>query len=116
MIWGCFSAYGIGSYCKTDGTMDGELYQQILHEDFMWTIRDQEFDVRVITFQQDGASYLTAKPTKCWLIRNKIKFFDWPPNYPTSTQLKTCGMKLTIILGISLNKLQVRQTSEKKFR
>ena len=41
MIWGCFSARGVGSYCKVDGTMDGDLYRQILREDLMWTIRNK---------------------------------------------------------------------------
>ena len=62
--------------------MDGDLYRQILREDQMWTIREQEFDVREVIFQQDGASCHTATLTERLLKRNKMKFFDWPPQSP----------------------------------
>ncbi|CAG8740574.1 14516_t:CDS:2, partial [Cetraspora pellucida] len=64
MIWGCFSSRGVDSYCKFDNMMDDNLYQQILCEDLMWMIRKQEFDVKKVTFQQDGASCHMATLTE----------------------------------------------------
>ncbi|CAJ0847337.1 3523_t:CDS:2 [Entrophospora sp. SA101] len=39
---------------KIDGMMDAKLYQQILHKDFMNTIKDHGFNVKEVIFQQDG--------------------------------------------------------------
>lgn len=115
MIWGCFTSRGVGSYCKVDGTMDAELYRRILREDLMWTISDHGFDVEEVIFQQDGASVHTATLTKRWLRRNKIKFFDWPPNLLTLTPSNTCGLKLIVVLGTFLVKFQVRETFGQRY-
>jgi len=64
MIWGCFTSRGVGGYCKIDGTMDAELYRQILHEDLMNTIRHHEFSIDEVIFQHDNDSKHTAKLTK----------------------------------------------------
>ncbi|CAJ0635714.1 10530_t:CDS:2, partial [Entrophospora sp. SA101] len=54
MIWGCFTSWGVGGFCRIDGMMDAKLYQQILHKDFMNTIKDHGFNVKEVIFQQDG--------------------------------------------------------------
>jgi transposase len=82
MIWGCFTFQGVGGFCKIDGTMDAELYQQILHEDLMGTIRNHGLDVKKIIFQQDGDPKHTANSTKRWLRNKRIKVLDWPPQSP----------------------------------
>ena len=82
MIWACFTSRGVGGFCKIDGTMNSELYRQILREDFLGTVRDHSFDAKDIVFQQDGAPSHTAILTKRLLRRNKVKFFDWPPQSP----------------------------------
>ncbi|CAJ0838371.1 8859_t:CDS:2 [Entrophospora sp. SA101] len=46
MIWGCFTSRGVGGFCRIDGMMDAKLYQQILHEDLMNTIKDHGFNVK----------------------------------------------------------------------
>ncbi|CAJ0745732.1 2852_t:CDS:2 [Entrophospora sp. SA101] len=48
MIWGCFTSRGVGGFCRIDGMMDAKLYQQILHEDLMNTIKDHGFNVKEI--------------------------------------------------------------------
>ncbi|CAI2188713.1 17689_t:CDS:2, partial [Funneliformis geosporum] len=35
MIWDCMSSFSIGKYCKIDGRMDGELYREILGDEFL---------------------------------------------------------------------------------
>ena len=50
MIWGCFISWGISGYCKIDGTIDAELYQQILYEDLINTIRHYEFSIDEVIF------------------------------------------------------------------
>ncbi|CAG8819987.1 12230_t:CDS:1, partial [Gigaspora rosea] len=39
MVWGCFSSFGVGNIVRIYGTMDGDLYRQILSEDLLGTIR-----------------------------------------------------------------------------
>ncbi|CAJ0922300.1 14878_t:CDS:2 [Entrophospora sp. SA101] len=46
MIWGCFTSRGVGGFCRIDGMMDAKLYQQILHEDLMNTIKYHGFNVK----------------------------------------------------------------------
>src|SRR5215216_1071098 len=82
MIWGCFTSRGVGGYCKIDGIMNANLYQQILHEDLMGTIRAHDFTVKDIIFQHDGDPKHRANSTKQWLKRNKVTVLDWPPQSP----------------------------------
>ena len=82
MIWGCFTSRGVGGFCRIDGMMDAKLYQQILHEDLMNTIKVRVFNVKEVIFQQDGDPKHTANSTKRWLKNNKIKVLDWPPQSP----------------------------------
>ena len=76
MIWGCFTSRGIGGYCKIDGTMNAELYRQILYKDLMNTIRHHEFSIDEVIFQHDNDPKHTAKLTKQWLKNNKVKVLD----------------------------------------
>ena len=39
MVWGCFSFFGVGNIVRIYGTMDGDLYYQILTEDLLGTLR-----------------------------------------------------------------------------
>jgi len=82
MIWGCFTSRGVGGFCKIDGIMNAKLYQQILHEDLLNTIKVQGFAIKDIIFQQDGDPKHTANSTKRWLQSNKIKVLDWPAQSP----------------------------------
>ena len=82
MIWECFTSHGVSGFCKIDGTMNAELYQQILCEDLLNTIKVQGFAIKDIIFQQDGDPKHTANSTKRWLQRNKIKVLDWPAQSP----------------------------------
>ena len=76
MIWGCFTSRGVGGFCKIDGIMNAKLYQQILHEDLLNTIKVQGFAIKDIIFQQDGDPKYIANSTKQWLQSNKIKVLD----------------------------------------
>ncbi|CAJ0768169.1 9633_t:CDS:2, partial [Entrophospora sp. SA101] len=64
MIWGCFTSRGVGGFCRIDGMMDAKLYQQILHEDLMNTIKYHGFNVKEVIFQQDGDPKHMANSTK----------------------------------------------------
>ncbi len=82
MVWGCFSAKGIGNLCKIDGGLNAELYRQILAEDLMESISDWGLSVENIIFQHDNDPKHTANLTKDWLFDNGVTVLDWPAQSP----------------------------------
>ncbi len=67
MVWGCISAYGMGSLHVLDGTMNSERYRKALEQHMLPSRRR--------LFQQDNAKPHTADITTAWLlcfVMNKI--------------------------------------------
>lgn len=63
MVWGCFSAKGVGQLHFIEGTVNAPKYIQILEEHLLTSVPMlTTFDEFI--FQQDGASCHTAKITK----------------------------------------------------
>jgi len=50
MVWGCMSAFGVGKYCKIDGRMDGELYREILADEFIGTLSECDLSIDDVIF------------------------------------------------------------------
>ena len=63
MIWGCFSAKGVGKISIIDGKMNAQKYKQILLENLMSSVESLELSSNYI-FQQDYDPKRTAKSTK----------------------------------------------------
>ena len=82
MVWGCMGAFGVGRGCKIDGRMDGELYREILKDEFMGTLSDCNLGVNEVVFQQDNDPKHTAIKTYEWFKNNKVKILDWPAQSP----------------------------------
>ncbi len=66
MVWGCISAYGMGSLHVLEGTMNAERYIKVL-EQHMLPSRRRLFQGRPCVFQQDNAKPHTAAITTAWL-------------------------------------------------
>jgi transposase len=71
-VWGCFTSLGIGYLCRIDGGLDGELYRQILSDEFQQTLEYYNLDAQNIIFQQDNDPKHTAKLTWKWFADNNI--------------------------------------------
>jgi hypothetical protein len=82
MIWGCFTSRDVSGYYKIDGTINAKLYQQILYEDLIDTIRYYEFSIDEVIFQHDNDPKHIAKLTKQWLKNNKVKVLNWLSQSP----------------------------------
>lgn len=82
MVWGCITAQGVGYMARIDGTMDAQLYCQILEEDLLNSLTWYGLKPEEIVFQHDGDPKHTAKKTKQWLSDNGISVLDWPPQSP----------------------------------
>ncbi len=65
MVWGCTSAYGMGSLHVLEGTMNAERYIKVLEQHMLPSRR------RV--FQQDNAKPHTAAITTAWLLSRRVR-------------------------------------------
>ena len=82
MVWGCITAEGIGFLTKIEGTMDAELYCQILRDELMTTLEFYDLDVDKVIFQQDNDPKHTSKKAKSCLQELGLKVLQWPAQSP----------------------------------
>ncbi|KAI4883388.1 hypothetical protein NFI96_018111 [Prochilodus magdalenae] len=73
MLWGCFSAKGPGHLVRIHGKMDSTAYLEILAKNLCSSIKDLKMG-RHFIFQQNNDPKHTAKKTKAWFEREKIKY------------------------------------------
>ncbi len=74
MVWGCISAYGMGSLHVLEGTMNAERYIKVLEQHMLpprWRV-----------FQQDNAKPHTAAKTTAWLCSRRVGVLNWPACNP----------------------------------
>ncbi len=64
MVWGCISAYGMGSLHVLEGTMNAEMYIKVLEQHMLPSRRQ--------VFQQDNAKPYTAAFTTAWLRSRRV--------------------------------------------
>ncbi len=81
MVWGCISAYGMGSLHVLEGTMNAERYIKVL-EQHMLPSRRRLFQGRPCVFQQDNAKPHTAAITTAWLHSRRVRVLNWPACSP----------------------------------
>ncbi len=77
MVWGCRSAYGMGSLHVLEGTMNAERYINVL-EQHMLPFRWRLFQGRPCVFQQDNAKPHIAAITTAWLRSRRVRVLNWP--------------------------------------
>ncbi len=78
MVWGCISAYGLGSLHVSEGTMK-------VYKGFIANICSPPDDVyfrEVLVFQQDNAKPHTATITTAWLRSRRVWVLNWPACSP----------------------------------
>ncbi len=81
MVWGCISAYGMGSLHVLEGTMNAEKYIKVL-EQHMLLSRWSLFQGRPCLFQQDNAKPHSAAITTAWLHSRRVQVLNWPACSP----------------------------------
>lgn len=80
MIWGCFSARGVGPLYRIQGTMNKEMYRDILQK-HMLPFAKRHMGRKWI-FQQDNDPKHTSKLIKSWFTQTKTRLMEWPSQSP----------------------------------
>ncbi len=80
MVWGCISAYGMGSLHGLVGTMNAERYRNVL-EQHMLPSRRRLFQGKPCVFQQENAKPHAAITT-AWLHIKRVRVLKWPACSP----------------------------------
>ncbi len=81
MVWGAFSAGGVGDLMLIEGTMVKETYLNIL-EDHMLPSADLLFGRENWTFQQDNDPKHTAIVVREWFQEYEVPLLPWPAQSP----------------------------------
>ncbi len=76
MVWGCISAYCMGSLHVSEGTMNAGSYIKVF-EKHMLPSRWPPCE-----FQQDNAKPHTAAITTAWLCSRRVRVQNWPSCCP----------------------------------
>ncbi len=74
MVWGCISAYGMGSLHVLDGAMNAERYIKVSEQHMLPS--------RWCLFQQDNAKPHTAAITTAWLRSRRVRVLNRPACSP----------------------------------
>jgi transposase len=82
MVWSCMISQGPGFICKIDHGLDAELYQLILSDDLMESLKWYNISKKDMIFQHDNDPKHTAKSTQAWLKKKKVKVLNWPSQSP----------------------------------
>jgi transposase len=82
MIWGAFSARGVGAIMWARKNIDGAQYKQILVRGIPATLRKLGYGANEIVFQQDNATVHTTRANLAYLQRKGYKVMDWPSKSP----------------------------------
>uniref|UniRef100_A0AAZ3PY14 Transposase n=1 Tax=Oncorhynchus tshawytscha TaxID=74940 RepID=A0AAZ3PY14_ONCTS len=78
MLWGYFSAAGIGRLVRIKGKMNGAKYREIIADNRLQSTQDLRLG-RLFTFQQDNVHKHTAKTTQEWLRDKSLDVLDFEP-------------------------------------
>lgn len=82
MVWGCITRIGFGRLVRIEGTMDGDLYCEVLEKGLLGTLSDLGLDPSQVIFQQDNDSKHTSRVARAWIAENLGETLPWPPSSP----------------------------------
>ncbi len=79
IVWGCISAAGTGELQFIEGTMNANMYCEILKQSMIPSLRRLG---RRAALQHDNDPKHTSKTTTAWLTKLRVKVMAWPTVTP----------------------------------
>ena len=80
--WGIITSRGVGRIWQVKGTMNAQMYTEILSDSLLGTLSDYNIDQSKIIFQQDNNPKHKACLTQVWLKEHNIHVLLWPALSP----------------------------------
>ncbi|KAJ8876176.1 hypothetical protein PR048_024085 [Dryococelus australis] len=81
ILWGCFTAFGVGPLVFVRGSMNTEAYCNILDNEMLPTLW-RVYRMDPCYFQDDNARYHVSRATMQWYADNNVRRLDWPAQSP----------------------------------
>ncbi len=94
IVWGCISAYGMGSLHVLEGTMNAEKYIKVLEQQIL-SSRQCLFQERHCVFQQDNAKPHSAIITTAWFRSRRVLVLNWPAYSPDLSPIEIIKIKMS---------------------
>ena len=97
MIWGCFVGNKLGPIVSIDGSVTGDVYTAVLHNNLLPYFDALANDgITGITLQQDNARSHTCKKAKAFFNSTTAEhgftvMDDWPPYSPDMNLIENLG-------------------------
>lgn len=80
MLWGCFSASGVGPIVWIQGKMNAADYTDVL-QNKMLPFAEDEMPLKW-EFMQDNDPKHSARSVKTWFQQNEVLVMEWPSQSP----------------------------------
>ncbi len=86
MVWGCISAYGMGSLHVLEGTMNAERYIKVLEQHMLPSTTSISGKAMCISAGQCKTTYCSF--TTAWLHSRRVRALNWPACSPDLSPIK----------------------------